>query len=805
ILYDRVGGKGPRVVGKRDENGATLLQEILDHEPMMVASAIGARLMRYADSETLRARLGAINAQRAAAGPKGAPALARIPFFCSGCPHNTSTNVPEGSTALAGIGCHSLALYVGRATTFTHMGGEGASWIGMAPFTDTKHVFQNVGDGTYYHSGSLGIRAAIAAKVNMTFKVLYNAAVAMTGGQPVEGQPTVQQITWQLYGEGVVQTVVVNDEPLKYDWRDKFAPGVTIRHRDELDQVQRELREIPGVTVLLYDQTCAAEKRRKRKRGQFPDPQRRAFINDLVCEGCGDCSKVSNCVSVTPVETEYGRKRAIDQSACNKDYSCLKGFCPSFVTVEGGKLKKRAGVGEDPAKANVPPPILPSIAEPFPLLITGIGGTGVVTIGAILGVASRIAGQGCTVADITGLSQKNGPVMSQIMFAERQEQVASGQIAPGQAKALLACDMVTAAMPEAMSKLSIGHTRAVVNLAEVQTAEFTQNPDKVFPAAEIRRRLNERIDASQSRYIDASRIATSLMGDAVTVNMFLTGYAWQMEMIPLPWPALEQAIKLNGAQVEANLRAFAWGRRYAHEPDAVDALVVKGTTASIVAKPKTLDETIEDRAAFLVKYQNEAYAARYRQLVAGVRATEQTKVSGKTSLTEAVARYGFKLMAYKDEYEVARLHADPLFMAKLHDQFEGDFKIKFHLAPPAFAPRDPATGKLLKREFGSSMMSAFRLLGKFKFLRGTMLDPFGHTAERKQERKFIRDYEALMAEIAAKLTPANHAVAVALASIPEDIRGYGHIKDEHVARAKKHEAELLKAFTAPAPVTMAAE
>jgi len=799
ILYDRAPASRPRVVGKRDETGAPFVPDCLELEPNQVALIVAHRVLRIADHAAIRARRDAIEARR----PQRplAPVHVRTPFFCSGCPHNTSTVVPAGSVAAAGIGCHSMAIWTGRASAFTHMGGEGAQWIGSAPFTETPHIFQNVGDGTYYHSASLAIRAAVAAKVNITFKLLYNDAVAMTGGQPLDGTLTVPQITRQLDAENVERIVVVSDDIEKYPIGTKWAAGVTLRHRDELDAVQRELRDVPGTTVLVYDQTCAAEKRRRRKRGDYPDPPKRVFINELVCEGCGDCGRVSNCISVLPVETEFGTKRRIDQSNCNKDYSCLNGFCPSFVTVEGGRVRKRKGSSGDTAcLPALPEPALPKIEAPWPILVTGIGGTGVITIGAILGMAAHIENRVCSVSDVVGLSQKNGPVLSQIVFAPGRAALHSPQIAGGAAKALIGCDLVTSTMPDAMAKLA-GDTRAVVNLEEVRTGEFVQNFDKVFDAAEMRKRIEARVDPARSDFVPATRLALALIGDSIATNMFMAGYAWQKGLIPLSREAIEQAIKLNGAAVGSSLRAFDWGRRAAHDLGSVE----RAAKSAPEARPKTLDEKIARRVEFLTAYQNAAYAARYRGLVERLRKAEAARTPGKSGLADAVAFDLFKLMAYKDEYEVARLYTDGTFLRRLGEQFEGDYKLRFHLAPPLLAPRDPATGHLLKRRYGAWMMPAFKVMARLKFLRGTKLDVFGYTAERRGERKLIEDYAALLDEIARTLTPANHAAAVELARIPEQIRGYGHVKEANFETAKRNEAQALAAYRNPAPAKMAAE
>jgi indolepyruvate ferredoxin oxidoreductase len=795
ILYDKAEGKRPRVVGKADEDGAPLLPAIKEIDPPRVARVIAERLLRHHGDDRLRGRLEEIEARQPDGPP--APVLTRLPFYCSGCPHNTSTRIPEGSHAMAGIGCHSMAMWYGRAETFTHMGGEGASWIGMAPFTDTRHMFQNVGDGTYYHSGILGIRAAVAAGVNVTFKILYNDAVAMTGGQPVEGHPTVAQITRQLEAEGVRQIVVVSDEPTKYHWREHFARDVTFRHRDQLDAVQRELREVPGVTALVYDQTCAAEKRRRRKRGEFPDPAKRVFINELVCEGCGDCGQVSNCISVQPLETEFGRKRVIDQSACNKDYSCLKGFCPSFVTIEGGTLKRRDALADDFDPSILPEPERPSLDTPWPILITGVGGTGIITIGQILGMAAHIEDRPSVIADILGLAQKGGPVISQVTLAADKASLSTAQIAPGEAKALIAADMVTATMPEALSKLSPGHTRALVNLHEMPTGAFVQHPDMAFPIDAMRARLEARSDTAHSDYLEATRIALALIGDAIATNMFLAGFAYQRGLIPLEAASIEEAIKLNGAAVEASLKAFRWGRRAVTDPDAINAIVERDSAADLLAPPLSLDDWLRRRADFLTEYQDRAYADRFLTLVTKVKVAEQKAAPDATAVTEAAARTFFRLMAYKDEYEVARLWTDSSVLNRIKSQFEGPIRLRFHLAPPLFAPRDPETGKLIKRPYSARMLWGFRLLKRLRFLRGTAFDPFGRTAERRMERRLITEYEALMDEVCRTLSSENHALAVELAAAGEKIRGYGHVKEASVKTVKDREAELLAAFRRP--------
>jgi len=806
-LYNWRDDVRPRVIGKFDEKGEWvrphgdwLLPAAGELTPAMIARVIARRVERLGlhprRLDELKQRVDWINAkERALQKPK--IQLVRQPYFCSGCPHNTSTKVPEGSRATAGIGCHVMAIWMDRATEFTQMGGEGVPWIGQAPFTDEKHIFANLGDGTYYHSGLLAIRAAVAANVNITYKILYNDAVAMTGGQPIDGPLTPQDIARQVGAEGVKRIIVVSDEPAKYP-SGYFASDIRIHHRDELDAVQRELREIPGVTILLYDQTCAAEKRRRRKRGKFPDPAKRVFINELVCEGCGDCGVQSNCVSVVPVETEFGRKRAIDQSSCNKDYSCVKGFCPSFVTVEGGTLRK-------PPKAaaadfgNLPEPMPPSAAEPYNILVTGVGGTGVVTIGALLGMAAHLESKGCSVLDMTGLAQKNGAVVSHVRIGDTPEKLYATRIAAGEASLVLACDILTSVGYEALAKMQKGVTKALVNTALVMPAQFTREPDLKFPLGSMEQEIKDAVGPGDAEFLDATKLATALMGDSIATNLFMVGYAYQRGRIPLSEAAIMKAIELNGASIDSNKLAFRWGRLAAVEPAKVAAAAMPRE-----AKPESqqlsqsLDEIVARRVEFLTKYQDAAYARRYSDLVAQVRTAEAKVMPGITELAEAVARYYFKLLAIKDEYEVARLYAETDFKKRVAAQFEGKYTLKFNLAPPIFNKPDPATGVPKKSVYGPWMLKAFGTLARLRKYRGTALDVFGRTEERKMERALIGEYEAVVKEILGALTSQNHATAVELASVPEHIRGYGHVKLAHVKTAKTREAALLATFRAPA-------
>jgi indolepyruvate ferredoxin oxidoreductase len=814
-LYNWRDDVRPRVIGKFDEKGEWvqphgdwLLPATSELTPAMIARVIASRIRRLElhprAVEKLNARVDWINAKEAAlAHPK--ITLERQPWFCSGCPHNTSTNVPEGSRATAGIGCHVMAIWMDRRTsTFTHMGGEGVPWIGQAPFTEEKHIFANLGDGTWYHSGSLAIRAAVAAKVNITYKILYNDAVAMTGGQPVDGPISPAEIAQICAAEGVGKIVVVTDEPAKYP-AGYFAPDVTIHHRDELDAVQRSLRETPGCTILLYDQTCAAEKRRRRKRGKYPDPARRVVINELVCEGCGDCGVKSNCVSVVPVETEFGRKRAIDQSSCNKDYSCLNGFCPSFVTVEGGSVRKpeKADAAALPALRD---PVLADDIEPYGIVVTGIGGTGVITIGALLGMAAHLEGKGVSVLDMTGLAQKNGAVVSHVRIAKAPEDLHATRIAAGDAKLILACDILTGVGYEQLAKMQKGVTKALVNTALVMPATFTRDPDLAFPRGSMEREIEDAVAPGDAEFLDATKLATGLMGDSIATNLFMVGFAYQRGLLPVGEAAIVRAIELNEAAVESNKQSFHWGRLAAVDPAKVAALAVPAQKPESQRLSESLEETVARRAEFLARYQDSAYAKRYTDFVERVRAAEAAKTPGMTALAEAVARYYFKLLAVKDEYEVARLYAETDFRERVAREFEGDYKLAFHLAPPLVATPDPKTGVIAKRKYGPWMMSAFRVLAKLRRLRGTPLDVFGRTGERRRERALPGEYERLVDEIVAALAPHNHDLAVALASIPESIRGYGHVKERHLADAKAKEERLLAEFRAarPSPAPVAA-
>jgi indolepyruvate ferredoxin oxidoreductase len=805
-LYNWRDDVRPRVIGKFDEKGEWvaprgewLLTSKADFSVSQVARVIASRVARLVtDARTcdlIKARLSFLDAKDAVL-QKAINTPFRPAFYCSGCPHNTSTKVPDGSFALAGIGCHVMAtaIYPGMNKLTTHMGGEGAPWIGQAAFSKVPHVFQNLGDGTYFHSGYLAIRAAVAAKVNMTYKILYNDAVAMTGGQPVDGQTSVPMIARQMAAEGVKRIALVTEDLARYTDRSSLPAIVSLHDRKEMDAVQRELRAIEGVSVLIYDQTCAAEKRRRRKKGEFPDPNRRMVINEAVCEGCGDCGVQSNCTSILPKETEFGRKRAIDQSSCNKDYSCVKGFCPSFVTVEGGTLKKsRAGVGRDNAEDGfgaLPEPLLPSLAAPYNILINGIGGTGVITVGALMGMAAHLEGKGASVLDMTGMSQKNGSVTSHVKVAQSPGHLRAQRIATGEADLVLGCDMLTAGAQDAISKMRPGRTMAVINLHEQPTGAFAQNADWQYPAEEVRALISESVGAHGADFIDATRLATALMGDSIAANLFMLGYAWQKGRIPLSEAALLRAIELNGVGIAANKKSFLWGRRAAADLKRVERIATPAQ-AIVVQMPQSLETVINKRVDFLTAYQDAAYAARYQALVARVRAAEAAQGLGN-KLSTAVAKYYFKLMAYKDEYEVARLYTDGGFVEQLKAQFEGGFSLRFNLAPPLFARKD-GKGHLVKAEFGSWMWSAFTLLAKFKGLRGGALDIFGYTEERKMERALIVEYREMVEGLLSGLNADNLANAVELASLPEQVRGFGHVKEAAVAKFRAEKARLLAA------------
>jgi indolepyruvate ferredoxin oxidoreductase len=740
-------------------------------DPVWIAEKLGEILIEEGRG-TDRIKAGMAEIAEAKRGDNAEEIAARLPYFCSGCPHNTSTRVPEGSRAYAGIGCHFMAQWMDRETSgFTHMGGEGANWIGEAPFSTRKHVFQNLGDGTYNHSGILAIRAALAANTTITYKILYNDAVAMTGGQPNEGGLTPQRIAQEVRAMGVQHIFVVQDEKEEVA-REGFPAGLEFSMRDDLPRVQERCTQIEGVSVILYIQTCAAEKRRRRKRGKFPDPDRRVFINTDVCEGCGDCGVQSNCVSIVPVETELGRKRAIDQSSCNKDFSCLKGFCPSFVTLEGARIRKEAST--DLALPEMPMPTLPEIRGTHNVVITGVGGTGVVTIGAIMAQAAQIDGKGAGMMEMAGLAQKGGAVHIHCRLANRPEDISAIRVTTGEADALIGGDLVVSAGARTLGLTRAGRTGAVVNNHEIITGEFTRNTEFRLPTERLELALQARL-RDDVQLFDASELSRVAMGDSIYSNMMVFGAAWQRGLVPLSHAAITEAIRLNGAAVEANLRAFEVGRWAAHDPQAAARLIAP----TPVEKPKTLEEKIAFRADHLVSYQGRRLASRYRKLVDAIE---------DAGVKEAVAKGYHKLLAYKDEYEVARLHLETAEKARA--EFAGDFTMKFHLAPPILSKTGP-DGRPKKREFGPGMLRGFRLLARLKGLRGTPLDPFGRSPERRMERALIAQYEADMAEVLPKLDARTRDAVIALAELPLQIRGFGPVKEANERKAAKQREEFL--------------
>jgi indolepyruvate ferredoxin oxidoreductase len=799
----------PHLVGKLDTEGEACVPNVGELSPSDVIAVIRGWLSGVAPDVASRlAPPAAPAAVAAATGPT------RLPAFCSGCPHNRSTVVPEGSLAQGGIGCHGMAVWLPDRPTLavTHMGGEGANWIGSAPYTETGHIFQNLGDGTYFHSGLLAIRAAVAAGVHITYKILANGAVAMTGGQPIEGERmegeiTVPEIARQLAAEGVGRIAIVSNEPAKYGGPASFPRGVTIHHRDRLDRVQRELRESPGVSALVYDQTCAAEARRLRKRGEFPDPDRRVVINERVCEGCGDCSVQSNCISIEPVETVFGRKRRINQSSCNKDYSCLEGHCPSFVTIEGGRLRQRhsEGVDGDAALfASLPEPDGPDLERPFNVLVTGIGGSGVITVGALLGMAAHLEGKGVSVLDVTGLAQKNGPVTSHVRVAHHADALAATRIGPGGADLVLGCDIVVSTNAENLAKLAANRTTPIVNSHVAPTSDFATNPDLDLSSRRMEDAIRAAAGDDACAFVPATNLATALCGDAIFTNPFLMGFAYQKGRLPIGRPALERAFALNGRVVDANLLAFSWGRLAAHDPEAVErAARPADSSRENATQDESLQDVIARSSAYLSEYQNAAYAEAYRARVERVAAHERKVISGSDRLAMAVARYAFKLLAIKDEFEVARLYTDGGFRRQLEKEFEGEYRLYIHFAPPFSIPivdwltgrRDPDTGRMKKWRLGASwFLPLMRVLAKLKVLRWTPLNVFALTAHRRLERQWIREYDALIDQLLEGLRADNLDLAVELASLPEHVRGFEQVREESAATVREKREELLAAF-----------
>ncbi len=829
-LYNWRSDVRPNVLGKFDEgddaghNGGewslanptahTLLRANADLSPALIAKAIAKRLKKLGiDADTtarIDARLAVIAAKEQAmhsievAGLKDAD---RQPWFCSGCPHNTSTKVPEGSRAMAGIGCHFMSIWMDRSTVgFTQMGGEGVPWVGQQPFTTEQHVFANLGDGTYFHSGTLAIRQSIAAGVNITYKILYNDAVAMTGGQPIGERPeghSVVQIAQSMRAEGAIKIVVVTDEPEKYDGV-KLVDGVQVLHRDTLDAVQREFREIKGTTVIIYDQTCATEKRRRRKRGKMVDPAIRVIINEAVCEGCGDCGVQSNCMSVEPLETELGRKRTINQSTCNKDISCVKGFCPSFITVEGGQLKKKAKTDakSDPfanplTLGELPEPQLPSTARPYGMVVAGVGGTGVITIGQLLGVAAHMEGKGIVTQDAAGLAQKGGATWSHIIVADTQNDIRTTRVGMAGADLIFGCDPLVAANKESVLRMRPGKTKVALNGHSTPTAAFVKNSEWQNPSDQCVAMITQAVGAEGVGVFNADAVATKLMGDSIFINPMILGYAWQKGWVPLALGSIMRAMELNNVAIEQNKIAFTWGRRAAHDWAGVERLLTPAQVIAMPSKRDSVDTLVARRVELLTAYQNAAYAAEYKAFI------DRVAIAGNKTLTEAVAKYLYKLMAYKDEYEVARLHTDTSFLDKIAAQFEGDYTLNYHLAPPLIAKKNDK-GQLVKQKFGPAMLTGFKLLAQLKGLRGTALDIFGYSAERKMERALIGEYKASMEQVLGLLNADNAGVAVEIARIPEIIKGYGHVKERNVQAARVKWASLTSQLREPVSSRLAA-
>ncbi len=793
-LYNWPVDKRPRVIGEFDEHGNDLLPNLGELTPARVARAICSRIGRFYTSRIIQERLAFLEAkERRLLEPR--KVINRLPHYCSGCPHNTSTKVPEGSMAFAGIGCHYMAQWMNRNTyTFCQMGGEGASWIGQAPFTETKHVFQNLGDGTYFHSGLLAIRATIASGVNITYKILYNDAVAMTGGQPIDGTLTVEQIVCQLRGEGVRRIAIVSDEPGKYPNTFPRFKGLTFDHRHKLTRIQMELRETTGTTIIIYDQTCAAEKRRRRKKKLIVDPPKRIFINEGVCEGCGDCGVKSSCLSILPKDTELGRKRIIDQSACNKDYSCVEGFCPSFVSVLGGKLRKNKATDVKAGFMKLPDPQLPDLTQPWNVLVSGIGGTGVLTVSSVLAMAAHIEGKGCTTLNQTGLAQKFGAVISHVRIGNKQQDIHAVRIAAGDADLLLGCDLVVAASDEALAKLHTQRSHAIVNDNQSPTAEFISNPDTVFPTEAMKTTIATEVgERGKTQFVRATKVATALLGDSIAANLFLLGFAWQRGLIPVSAEAIAEALELNNVAVEFNKQAFTWGRRAAFNLDAV--LAVANIEESGPVQLTDPQDIIRHRVHSLKQYQDADYARQYQTFIESINKkisiTPSIAEPHKIELMQTIARYLYKLMAYKDEYEVARLFCDGRFIHSLEEQFEGDYILQFHLSPPAFFRKDE-NEEPARKTFPQWTMKLFYLIAMLKFFRGTPFDIFGYTQERKIERQLIEDYKITITDLVTKLNNSNCELALEIAALPEYIRGFGHVKLANINKVKEKMQGLLE-------------
>tara|TARA_A100001037_G_C15151471_1_gene639570 strand:+ start:1407 stop:4817 length:3411 start_codon:yes stop_codon:yes gene_type:complete len=793
ILYDLKDEDRPVVTGKKDLTGNWQLKSAGEIDPSMIIKAISKRFGEIEGFKKANELVKKIKSNEAKISLISSNIAERSPYFCSGCPHNTSTKVPEGSRAIAGIGCHYMAQWMDRATESAHhMGGEGAGWIGQAPFVNTKHVFQNIGDGTYYHSGILAIRAAVAAKVNITYKILYNDAVAMTGGQPMDGPLSTEKITQQVAAEGVNKIAVVSDEPHKYPINNRFAPGVTIHHRDELDCVQREFRKIEGVSAIIYDQVCATEKRRRRKRGTLPKANWQVVINPHICEGCGDCGIASNCLSLHPLETELGRKRVIDQSSCNMDYSCIKGFCPSFVLIKGGKIKNKINTNSEEKPKLLPEPDKPDCDKPYSIYVTGIGGMGIVTLSAIIGISAKIDGKSATVLDKAGLAQKYGAVTSHIKIANDSNVLHAVRIANNAANLVLGADLIVSASPESIAKIEADTTKAIINSSQTVTGDFTRNPDINYSQKSIENSIKSSLLSSNVEFINATEIVSSIIGDAIYTNLFLLGFAYQRGLIPLEARSIEKAIELNEVTVEKNLLAFRSGRTHAHK---MSTSIPSNSQSNYSQEfSKNIDAAVDFRYQDLISYQNKSYAEKYKNLLHAVKICEGRVFKESSELHREVAISYYKLLAYKDEYEVARLFTDGRFKSEIKNQFEGNFSWHFHLAPPLLAKRDPATGQLQKNLYGPKMFHIFNIIKHLKFLRHTPFDLFGWSQERKKERQLILEFERDINFILTKLSPDNYRTAIEIAKLPQKIRGFGHVKEKTISVFEQEKTILFRSF-----------
>ena len=788
ILFNA--NKNTKIVGKLDEQNNDLFLSSGSLDPGEIAIKLYQHIKQFHSSDKIQKKVHIINSL--VKKNNNLLNIKRTPYFCSGCPHNTSTKIPENSRAITGISCAYLVQNMERNNEgFTQMGAEGASWVGESVFSNTEHVFQNMGDGTYIHSGILSIRHAVAAKTKMTFKILYNDAVALTGGQALDGLPTVAQMSRQLESEGVKEIAIITDQPSKYQSNEKFSINSKVYHRKEIINVQIKLSQINETTAIIYDQTCAAEKRRRIKKSLLPEPNKKIFINEKVCEGCGDCGIQSNCISIVPVETEYGRKRQIDQSSCNKDYSCVDGFCPSFVSIVGDvKLKKNIDNSlMDRINSNISEPILPEIKQSYGIMIAGIGGTGVVTIGAILATAAQIDGKGSGVLDMTGLAQKGGAVKSFLKIFNDPKEINTIRLSYGDTNLLMGFDLLVANEDEVLKTLDKQKTKSIINSDEIMTGEFTRDKNFFLPFDKMKENLINILGKNNIDFIPSNTIASKILGDSILSNMFIVGNAYQSGLIPVKANAIEQAIKLNGVSIEENINAFRLGRYSKNTKQEILNLIYE--------KEKIIndfDEKFIDRYNFLIEYQNKKYADKYKELVDYVKKYEENINVDVKNFSNAVAINYFKLMSYKDEYEVARLYSNNEFINKINETFEGNFKINFHLAPPIFYKKDKVTGNPLKMTFGSWTMNLFKFISKFKFLRGTYFDLFGYFEERKIERLLINKYKNLIQEICPKLTIDNYSLAVEIASIPDQIRGFGYIKKKNIEIAKNCENKLMSMF-----------